>query len=75
MMGPSWHTVELMEQSRWRRFAIEHAGESERCAVIGAQPAISKADAVELAAIARDAGWSLSTAGRYQRRGRSRRRR
>jgi hypothetical protein len=63
MKAPSWRTVEQMEQARWRKFARAHAPEHERCAVIAGLAYIGKAEAVELAAIARENGWRIERAG------------
>lgn len=67
--GPSWRTVERMEQARWERFARAHAHESDLCAALVRQldgeliDRLTQADAQALAAVASAHGWSLERAG------------
>jgi hypothetical protein len=53
-----------MEQARWRRFVREHEHESPRCAELADVEHVSQPVAVELAALAREHGWTLPSVGR-----------
>lgn len=64
MRAPSWQTIANMENARWRRFARDHAGESERCAELAEHVGeFAQSQVVELAELARVNGWPLARAG------------
>ena len=63
--GPSWRTINRMEQARWRRFAKRHRHESAICAALAEScHPLTVRQIGALAAEAREHGWPFETAGR-----------
>lgn len=66
--GPSWDSIQRMEQARWKRFAEEHMHESDLCEDIvmrikfHLQP-VTQAQAAQLARLAAEHGWTIPSVG------------
>jgi hypothetical protein len=66
--GPSWSSIDRLEQARWARLVRQHASHDDHCAALrrrlDAGGRLTAPECAELGRMATLKGWALPVAGR-----------